>query len=176
MIHLTFTEEERVALERERYEHPHPKVQRRMEAVHLKSCGVEHQMIRTICGITKSTLVSYLRCFEAEGVEGLKRLRYEGRPNGLKEHEESLEEYFQKNPPKNCAQARKMIYEKTGVLRSLTPVRNFLHRLKMKYLKTGFVPGKANHPQKQAEQEEFLKKNSNRNYRRQKRVSGWSFS
>lgn len=176
MITIEVSEQDEDLLEVERYEHPHPKVQRRMEALYLKSLGLPHGWICEICRIAEPTLVRYLKCFEREGVEGLKRLGYEGRPNGLKDYEESLEEIFRKNPPKNCAQARKMIYEKTGVLRSLTPVRNFLRRLKMKYLKTGFVPGKANNPQKQAEQEAFVKKNSNRNCQRQKRASGWSFS
>ncbi|PXF55456.1 MAG: IS630 family transposase, partial [Candidatus Methanogaster sp.] len=37
MIEIEFTEEEMKALDYERYCHPHPRVQRRMEALWLKS-------------------------------------------------------------------------------------------------------------------------------------------
>ena len=37
MINLIFTAENRAALEAQRYHHPHPKVQRKMEALYLKS-------------------------------------------------------------------------------------------------------------------------------------------
>jgi hypothetical protein len=46
----------------------------------------------------------------------------------------------------------------------------------MKYRKTGFVPGKADTAEKQAEQAEFLKKTSNPSWRRRKQASGWCFS
>jgi hypothetical protein len=45
-----------------------------------------------------------------------------------------------------------------GVRRGLTQVRAFLRRLKLKYRKCGFVPGRAATPEKQAEQAAFLKK------------------
>jgi transposase len=69
-----------------------------------------------------------------------------------------------------------VIAAQTGVRRGLTQVRAFLRRLKMKYRKTGFVPGKADTPEKQAEQAEFLKKTSNPSWLRRKRANGWCFS
>ena len=83
MICLSFTATDRTALEAERYLHPHPKVQRKLEAVYLKSLGLPHHLICRICQISKPTLVRYLRAFEQAGLEGLKQLGYEGRPNGL---------------------------------------------------------------------------------------------
>ena len=50
------------------------------------------------------------------------------------------------------------------------------HRLGMKYRKAGFVPGKADTPDKQAEQAEYVKKNSNRRWPRPRAGSGWFFS
>jgi transposase len=43
----------------------------------------------------------------------------------------------------------------TGIRRSPTQVRAFMHRLGMRYRKTGYVPGKAATPAKQAEQETY---------------------
>jgi hypothetical protein len=46
----------------------------------------------------------------------------------------------------------------------------------MKYRKTGFVPGKADTPEKQAEQATFLKRTSNPSWPKRKRANGWCFS
>lgn len=175
MITIRFTEEEQAELERHRYSHPHSKVQRKMEALYLKSHALPHQLICQICQIEEPTLVRYLRAYERGGVEALQSLGYKGRPNRLTPHEVSLKSHFEQHPPHSVSQAQKMIEELTGVHRGLTQVRGFLHGLKMKYRKTGFVPGKADHPEKQAEQEDFLKKNSNRPWPKPKRESGWCF-
>ena len=45
MICPSFTASDRAALEAERYLHPHPKVQRKMEAVYLKSLALPHHLI-----------------------------------------------------------------------------------------------------------------------------------
>jgi transposase len=176
MIKIPFTAEDCAALEAERYHHPHPKVQRKMEALYLKSLDLPHHLICRICRIGEPTLVRYLRAYEQGGLDELKQLGYQGRPSGLKAHQTSLEEHFRGQLPHTCAQARQEIEELTGVHRGLTQVRMFLRGLNMKYRKTGFVPGKANTPEKQAEQEDVLKKTSNRLWPRRKPASGWLFS
>jgi transposase len=158
MIRLVFTNEEIEALEDQRFVYPHPMVQRRMEALYLKSQGLAHQEICRLCRISKATLVRCLHTYAQEGIEGLKRLDYAGQTSALASHAESLEAYFHQHLPHTCVEAQRMIEEQTGVRRSLTQVRLFLHKLKMDYRKTGFVPGRADTPEKQAEQEEFLKK------------------
>lgn len=45
MITLNFTPADIEALHYERYHHPHPRVQRKMEALYLKSQGVPHAQI-----------------------------------------------------------------------------------------------------------------------------------
>ena len=176
MICPAFTDHDRAALATERYLHPHPKVQRKMEAVYLKSLALPHHLICRICQISKPTLGRYLRAFEQDGVDGLKQLGYAGRPNRLQPHAASLEQHFRQHPPHTCAQAPQVIAAQTGVRRGLTQVRAFLRRLKMKYRKTGFVPGRADTPEKQAEQAAFLKKTSTPNWPKRKRASAWCFS
>nr|QNO48016.1 hypothetical protein DCDENBEB_00007 [Methanosarcinales archaeon ANME-2c ERB4] len=61
MIKIEFTEEEVKALRYERYHHPHPRVQRRMEALLLKSREMKHEEICHLTGISPNTLVEYLR-------------------------------------------------------------------------------------------------------------------
>ena len=45
MIQITFTKEEIDELHYERFYHPHPRVQRKMEALHLKSQKYVHKEI-----------------------------------------------------------------------------------------------------------------------------------
>lgn len=176
MIQLNFSSLEIETLETERYTHPHPKVQRKMEALYLKSLKLEHQLICRICRIKEPTLVRYLRAYENEGMVGLKHLGYAGQPSKLRSHKDSLEEHFRKHPPATSAEAQCAIEKLTGVRRSPTQVREFLHRLGMKHRKTGFVPGPSDTPEKQAEQEAFVKKTSNPNWSKLKRGGEWFFS
>jgi transposase len=151
-------------------------VQRKREAVYLKSLDLPHHLICRICQISKPTLGRYLRAFEQAGVAGLKPLGYKGRPNRLHPHATSLAQPFRQHPPATCAPAQQVIATQTGVRRGLTQVRAFLRRLQMKYRKTGFVPGKAETPEKQAEQAAFLKKTSNPSWPKRKRANGWGCS
>jgi hypothetical protein len=56
MLQLEFSEADKHALNHERYHHPHPRVQQRMEALWLKSQGLPHQRIATLCAISGNTL------------------------------------------------------------------------------------------------------------------------
>lgn len=159
MITIAFTEAEQAELEHRRYTHLHPKVQRRMEALYLKSFELPHHLICRMCKIEEPTFVRYLRLYANGGIDALKVLGYKGQTSSLKTHEANLEEHFKKNPPHSVAHAKEMIEAITGICRGLTQVLAFMRRMKMKYRKTGFVPGKSDTPEKQAEQEEFLKKN-----------------
>jgi hypothetical protein len=49
MIQIAFTDAQIATLEYERYRHPSPLVQKRMEVVYLKSQAVPHQEIARLC-------------------------------------------------------------------------------------------------------------------------------
>ena len=143
-IKIEFTPEAIDALEYERYHHPHPKVQRKMEALYLKSQGLEHQEIRRLCRIaSKTTLTTYLKQYQEGGIEGLKQLNYQGQTNELLGYAPTLEEEFKARPPRSTSQAQATIEKLTGVKRSPTQIRAFMKRLGMRCRKVGYVPGKA---------------------------------
>lgn len=73
VIKLEFTPDDIDALELERYHHPDPKVQRKMEALYLKSQQLEHQAICRLCRITEPTLVAYLKQYQEGGIDQLKK-------------------------------------------------------------------------------------------------------
>jgi hypothetical protein len=64
MHKIEFSEADVKALHYERYHHPHPRVQRKMEAVYLKSQRLPPQPICHLSGITANTLRSYLRDYQ----------------------------------------------------------------------------------------------------------------
>lgn len=157
-IQLEFNEAAIDELEYERYNHPHPKIQRRMEAVYLKSHGLSHEQIQDICRIgSRTTLSKYLNIYNAEGLDGLKVLNYQGQTSELNGHAASLEELFKATPPHSVAHAQQMIKDATAIVRSPTQVREFMRRLGLRYRKVGQVPGKSANPEKQAEQDAFLR-------------------
>jgi len=155
VIEIEFTPEEIDTLEYERYHHPDPKVQKKMEVLYLKSQAVAHQEICRLCRLSEPTLVTYLKQYQAGGIEQLKHFGYPGMPSELEQHAPTLETYFKEHPPRTTTEAQHVLKEQTGIERSPTQVRAFMKRLGMKCLKVGFVPGQATDPDKQAEQETF---------------------
>jgi transposase len=155
MIQIEFTSEEIDTLAYERYYYPDPKIQKKPEALYLKSLGFEHQEICKICRICKTTLISYLRHYQDGGLEELKETHYAGQASELQEHETTLKQYFETHLPQTSAEAQAAIEKLTGLKRSPTQVRAFMRRIGMRCRKVGYVPGKAANPEKQAEQETF---------------------
>ena len=129
MIRVEFSEEIIEKLNHVRYQHPSPKVPKKMEAPYLKSQGMSHKDIRRIC---KTTLASYLKQYRDHGLDGLKVLHYKGNPSALNEHATTLEAYFRAHLPRTTAEAQAVIEEKTGIKRSPTQVRAFMKRIGMR--------------------------------------------
>ena len=143
MIKLEFTEAEQQSLHYERYHHPHPRVQRKMEALWLKSQGVAHSEISRLTGISSTTLTTYLRAYQDGGIEALKTVRFYRPQSDLRVHQGTLEAHFQKHPPASAKQAMATIETLTGVRRSPDRIRVFLKHLGMKCRKVGMIPAKA---------------------------------
>ena len=72
MIKLQFTKEEQQELHYQRYHHPSPRVQRKMEALWCKSLNKPHKEISELTGISSTTLTSYLKKYQTGGIEALK--------------------------------------------------------------------------------------------------------
>lgn len=143
MLRINFTQEDIQKLHYERYHHPHPLVQKKMEVLYLKSQGIKHKEICSLCQISKTTLTKYIKQYQAGGVEELKKMNYKGQPSELNQHGDILKEYLEKNPPSSVAEARDAIEKLTGIKRSPTQVREFLKRTGLRCLKVGYVPGKS---------------------------------
>jgi transposase len=130
MAKLTFTEADQQALHKERFEHPHPCVQRRMEALWLISQGLVYSEVARLSCVSEATVDRYVSNYRNGGLDGLRKLNWgKSSVSELVNHKESLEESFRKNPPHTVAEARQRIKDETGIERGLTQVRAFLKRL-----------------------------------------------
>jgi transposase len=143
MLRIDFNQEDIAHLHYERYHHPHPLVQKKMEVLYLKSQGIKHKDICSLCQISKTTLTKYIKQYQLGGVEELKKLEYKGQPSKLNQYHDILKEHFEKNPPTSVASASDAIEKLTGIKRSPTQVRELMKRIGLRCLKVGYVPGKS---------------------------------
>jgi transposase len=127
-IPLTFTDKDLDTLSRERFEHPDPRVQRRMEVLWLISQGLARQRAAQLAGVARATAERYVAIFRAKGVAGLCEFDWYRPVSELAQHRNSLEESFTKNPPHTVAEACVRIKEETGLERRPTQVRAFLKK------------------------------------------------
>jgi transposase len=155
MLHLTFTEEDIKELDYQRYHHPHPRVQRKVEALLLKARGLPHHQIALCVGVCENTMLSYLQQYQSGGIEALKQLQFHHPTSEMQAHHDTLEAYFRDHPPATLPQAVKIIEQLTGIKRSPTQVGIFLKKLGLKRLKTYAVPAKCD-----VQQQEVFKKQS----------------
>jgi transposase len=138
---ITFTADDRQALAHDRYHHPDPRVQRKMEVLWLKSHGLPHDQIAAYADVSRRSVQRYLDKYLEGGLPHLRRCRWHHPQSALAEHESSLEEYFLKHPPRSAKQARAIIEQQTGIRRGLTQVRHFLRdQLGLRWRKTGAIP------------------------------------
>jgi Transposase and inactivated derivatives len=152
MLRIDFTPEDVERLDYERYHHPHPRVQRKMEVVYLKSQGVPHRDIKRIERICENTLLSYLRDYQEGGIERLKAIRLRRPESALSAHQCSLEAYFREHPPASVQEAATKLEELTGIKRSPTRVRVFMKKLGLARHKVGALPAKAEELEPRLEQ------------------------
>jgi transposase len=150
MIQLTFTLEEKEMINYERFHHPHPHVQRKMEVLWCKSLGKTHQEIAEIAAVHPNTVTAHLQEYQQGGLEAVRRLNFYQPQSALQEHQTTLKEYFEQHPCASLKEAGAKIEELTGLKRSLPQVEKFLKKMGMKCRKVGCLPAKAD-PEQQAD-------------------------
>jgi transposase len=154
MINLEFTEKEKNLLYYERFHHPHPRVQLKMEVLWLKSQKIPHKKICQLAGISPNSLLTYFKHYQEGGIEKLKEINFYRPTSELEFQRETIKNYFEKNPPATINEAVCKIEKLTGIKRSPTQVRKFLKSMGMKCLKVGSLPSKADPD----EQEDYKEK------------------
>ncbi len=127
-MQLEFTPDTLSIINDERYSHPIPVVQRRMEALWLKSHGLPHSQIAKLVGICENTLRNYFELYQEGGIDKLRTVHYNQPISELDAHITTLEAYFTEHPPATIKQAQHDIERLTGIKRSPTQVGIFLKK------------------------------------------------
>jgi transposase len=128
MTRITFSEAEQHALHQERFEHPHPRVQQRMEALWLISQGLVYPEAARLAGVSEATVDRYVAIYRQGGLDALREFKWGNTTSELLEHRDSLEASFRRNPPATVAEACQRIKDETGIERKPTQVRAFLKK------------------------------------------------
>src|SRR5262245_37786148 len=128
MRQFVFSPEVLAEIRHERYHHPHPRVQRKMEVLWLKSQGLTHAEIAELADVSPRSVQRYLDEFAAGGLQRIGQLNWSGKSCELDAHQGCLEDYFLSNPPRSAREAQAAIERLTGIRRGLTQVRAFLKK------------------------------------------------
>jgi transposase len=129
------------AVARDRYCHPDPRVQERMEILWLKTRKKTHDEISELANVSRSTVQRTLRIYSQKGLEGIRTFGWQGQPSALTPYRATLAKEFQERPPHTAHEAARRIEELTGVQRKASRVRKFLKEtLGMKCLKVAPIP------------------------------------
>ncbi len=156
MLHL-IDEEAKNDIHYQRFHHPHPRVQLKMEVVWLYSWGKSNREIALLTNLSENTVRRYIKDYHQGGIDKLKKTNFYQPKSELNNYQQTLEKYFQENPPMSFKEAGAKIEELTGIKRSETQIGKFLKKLGFKKLKIGYVPGKANLEVQEKYHEEKLK-------------------
>src|SRR6516162_630426 len=111
---ITFSAEDRRALAHDRYHHPDPRAQRKMEALWLKSHGLGHDAIAAYADVSRRTVRRYLEEHLEGGLARLRCRRGHQPQSALAEHRDSLEAYFLGHPPRSAKHAQAVIERHAG--------------------------------------------------------------
>ena len=137
----SFSEDVIETVARERYHHPDPRVQERMEILWLKSKKQRHERIAELANVSRSTVQRTLRIYAAKGLDGIRTFDWKGQPSALTPHKATIDEEFRRHPPHTAHDATRRIEELTGVKRKVSRVRKFMKEdLGMKCLKVAPIP------------------------------------
>ncbi len=160
MRRFEFTDEQFESIKRERFQHPDPHVQRRLEILWLKAHGEKNERIAELAGVGRATVQRVLSMFYEGGLKKVRTLNWHHPTSELEEHRPTIEVDFREQPPHTIREACERIEQLTGVRRKETQVRRFLREtLGYRWLKVSAVPVP---PKKSAEehaaiQADFLK-------------------
>jgi transposase len=137
---VTFSAADLEMIACERYHHPDPRVQRKLEVLWLLSHGETHERAATLAGVSRSSVQRYLTDYLEGGLDLIRRCPHKGSVSQLDQQQASLEEYFDKHPPHTVKEAQHVIEQRTGIRRGKTQVRRFLKRLGLKPRKACAIP------------------------------------
>lgn len=128
----------------ERYHYPCPMVQKRIHAVYMKAAtGLSNTAIGQLTDLHRHSIRHWVNVYKDEGFDALCTFNYGTNESQLEIYADNILKSFTIQPPMNANHAKVRIEEMTGISRSPSQIRTFMKRHKLRYLKTGHIPAKA---------------------------------
>lgn len=151
MISLQFSEQDLADIDEASDDPNLPgKIKRKLMCLKMHHQKVTNLTITRILNISANTVTSYIKEFRDQGIAGVVEDRSYRPASSLEPFLACLRCSFAACPPADVAVAIDRILKLTGILLSEAQTRRTLHKLGLKYRKTGVIPGKAD-PQLQFE-------------------------
>lgn len=119
------------------------KIKRKLMCLKMHQQKVTNIAITRILNISVNTVTSYIREFRDHGIAGIIEDRSYRPSSCLEPFLSCLHCSFQAHPPTDVAAAIERILKLTGIQLSEAQTRRTLHKMGLKYRKTGVIPGKA---------------------------------
>jgi len=126
------------------------KIKRKLMCLKMHQQKVSNTAITKVLNISANTVTSYLKEFRNHGIAGVLEDRSYRPSSSLEPFLTCLRCSFSAHPPTDVAAAIERIFTLTGIRLSEAQTRRTLHKMGLKYRKTGVIPGKSD-PQLQFE-------------------------
>ncbi len=120
------------------------KIKRKLMCLRMHQQKVQNVAIASILNISPNSVTAYIKEFRDNGISGTLEDRSYKPSSSLQPFLSCLKCSFDILPPQDVAEAMERIKKLTGIEFKETQTRQTLHKLGMKYRKTGVIPGKAN--------------------------------
>jgi transposase len=154
MQRTSYTEEEKNAFQKFRYNYPDERIMRRFEILWLHANGKFAPEIAPLVQQKPRTVRDVINMYKKGGIELVTTIDSNHPTSELEKHKTSLIEEFKLRPPTTAKEAAARIEKLTGLKRSPGRVRIFMTAIGMKFRKTAAIPAKAD----LEKQDEFKKK------------------
>jgi transposase len=130
-VEIVVTGEELETLKKESKTAKLAKTMIKAKVLYLRAMGKTEKEIVLKTDVSVSTIISYVRDFNENGIKSIYRTKHKGQSSKLNDYAEEIMKDFEETPPKTIAEAAARIHKKTGLVRTYNAVRLFL-------LKRGF--------------------------------------
>lgn len=137
-VHLT--EEQQRVVNEERTSHPHPRIREKMLVLWLLHNGLTRQKAAEIVGIGRATVQRYVAAFREGGLDGLRQWNPHRPQSDLAAYRDVIRASFEQQPVRTVAEACERIFQRTGLRRGPSQVRQFLKDLGLKFQRVRMVP------------------------------------
>ena len=116
------------------------KLRTRLNILFLTKKFDNANLIAEISGVSTGQVFKIIKIYNNFGIDGIKTIKHNKQESKLMGFADLICHEFKNKSPSSIKEANMIIYQLTGLRRSLTQVRKFLKKLGMKYLKPLLIP------------------------------------